>query len=171
MQGGHLMTDMTDLNLRHLVQEVTASATSVEWADIAADVLNRIDNDDLRAALAQALPAYIRYTAVSARAPGRVTPPSTVPGLPGSWKVQGIREGWQRRKEEIYATAEGHKRLGDFTYADLLYQSGICSRQAKQKLSKAKGWRDLADLMEAEGVATVRDLPAEMLMTTLGAVA
>ena len=169
---------MTDLNLRHLVREVMASAPSVEYADIAATVIARLDPTDLRAALAQALPTYVRSIGVAQRHPGAVTPPSLHPTLTDasgkprlSFKVAVIADGWQRRLSEIYATAEGNKRLGDFTYADLQYQSEICSHQAKQKLSKAKGWRKLADLMEAEDVETVRDLPAEMLMKTLGSVA
>ena len=162
---------MTTLNLRHLVQEVMTSAPSVEYTDIATDVLARLDRKDIRAALAQALPTYVRSIGVAQRQAGAVTPPSTAPGLPGSWKVTAIRDHWQRRLTEIYATEEGNKRLGDFTYADLQHQSEICSRQAKQKLGKAKGWRNLADLMQSEGVETVRELPAEMLMKTLGSVA
>jgi len=162
---------MTDLNLRHLVQEVVQSAQSVEYADIAAEVLGRLDRKDLRAALAQALPTYVRSVGVAQRLPGAVTPPSVAPMMPGSWKVQAIREGWQRRLSEIYATTEGNKRLGDFTYEDLLHQAEICSTQAKQKLAKAKGWRALADLLAEHEVEHVRDLPAELLMTTLGAVA
>ena len=169
---------MTDLNLRHLVQEVMASAPSVEYTDITNAVLARIDARDLKAALAQALPTYVRSVAVAQRHPGAVTPPSLHPTLTDasgkprlSFKVAVIADGWQRRLSEIYATAEGNKRLGDFTVADLRYQFEICSHQAKQKLSKAKGWGKLADLMESQDAETIRDLPAEMLMKTLGSVA
>jgi hypothetical protein len=162
---------MTAFNLRHLAQEVMRTSKSADYADIAAEVLAQIPPRELRAALAQSLPTFVRTVSVSQRQPGAVRPPSPAPKMPGSWKVQAIREGWQRRLSEIYSTESGNKRLGDFTRDDLLHQSAICEQQAKQKHSKAKGWRNLADLMDAERVEVVRDLPAEILMTTLGAVA
>jgi hypothetical protein len=162
---------MSDFNLRHLVQEELRTAPSVEYADLVASVLEKVGPREVRAALSQALPAFVRSVTVAQRSPGAVTPPSPAPTMPGSWKVQAIREGWQRRLSEVYATEEGNKRLGDFTFEDLTYQSDLCQSQAKAKLSKAKGWRNLADLLAAEEVEHVRDLPAEVLMKTLGAVA
>lgn len=159
------------MNLRSIVHEAIASAESVEYADIANSVLARLDPADYREALAAALPTFCRSVVVSQRTDGPVRPPKAAQKLPGSWKVQAIREGWQRRLSEVYATDEGNKRLGDFTHDDLIYQASICERQAKSKLSKAKGWKGLAALMDDHGVERVRDLPAEVLMTTLGAVA
>ena len=168
---------MTEFNLRQLVRDTIRTSKSVEYADIAHTVLAAMSSEDYRAASAAMLPSYVRAVAASERTPGPVHPPMHQPTLasvglqPESWKVTSIRNNWQARKEEIYATAHENKRLGDFTYEDLIFQSNLNQGQAKKKLAKAKGWRNLADLMRAEGVETVRELPAEMLMTTLGAVA
>jgi len=168
---------MTEFNLRQLVRDTIRTSESVEWDVLAEAVLAGMSPKCHRAALAAMLPSYVRAVAASERTPGPVHPPMHHPTLaavglqPESWKVTAIRNNWQARKEEIYATAHENKRLGDFTYEDLIFQSDLNQGQAKKKLAKAKGWRALADLMRAEGVQTVRELPAEMLMTTLGGVA
>lgn len=163
------------LNLRQVVQDVTRSAESLEYTDLADAVLARLDSAEYADALRQVLPSYCRDVVSAMRAPGPVRPPAPHPTLdaraPHSWKVTAIREGWQRRLSEVYATSDGNKRLGDFTYDDLAFQAEVNQRQAKQKLAKAKGWRSLADTLRDAGVDRVRDLPAETLMHTLGAVA
>jgi hypothetical protein len=182
---------MSDFNLRHLINEVSATADDLDYDALSASVLAAISADDRVDALRQALPTFVRKTLNSNRTHGPVTPPRVEEPLPvenpvrlesvspRSWKHQAVRQaptefrdGWQRRLGEIYSTANGNKRLGDFTYDDLLYQETLNGRQAKQKLAKAKGWRKLADLVApGTGVEKVRDLPAEVLLHTLGAVA
>lgn len=161
----------TDLNLRQSARDVVERATNVDLPSLADALLAELTPDQYRDALAQALPTFMRDVVGSLRQTGSVHPPKTTPGLPASWKVQAIRDGWQRRLSEIYATSEGNKRLGDFTHDDLIHQADLLAEQAKQKFAKAKGWRALADVLDEHGAAHVRDLPAEVLMVTLGAVA
>lgn len=51
---------MTDFNLRRLVREVMATSTMSDPGDLAVEVSRRIDPDDCRAALDQALRQYVR---------------------------------------------------------------------------------------------------------------
>lgn len=157
---------MTDLNLRHLVQEVVSSASSVEYADITAEVLNRLDRKDVRAALIQALPAYVRSVVVTSRTMSgeRTFTPSA--------KVEGIRANaatlTEKRLAEIFATSTGNKRFGAFTYDDILFQVAILEQQAAANLGRAVFLRDLAGRMQAEGFKTVSDVPVEALGFALG---
>jgi hypothetical protein len=63
------------------------------------------------------------------------------------------------------------KFLGECTYEDLQFIAGRLDRQAEMHRSKAAGMRSLAAAMTEHDVATVRDLPAELLMNSLGAAA
>jgi len=127
--------------LRDLAREVVDSSESVEFDDLSTALLDRLSPDDYRDALAQALPMFVRAVAHGLHKAGPVQQP---PSGSASWKVAAIREDWQRRLGEIYSTAEGNKRLGDFTYRDLLYQSDLLQKQAKHNLARAKGWDGLA---------------------------
>lgn len=51
---------MSDFNLRHLVRDVLASSTMTDPHDLAAEVLRRIDDSDLRTALGQVLASMVR---------------------------------------------------------------------------------------------------------------
>lgn len=162
----------TPTALRQIIRDTLASAEDVSVDAIAQAVMAQASTDPLPA-LAEALPALVREVIVASRQPGRVHPPASagVKQLPGSWKVAAIRDGWQKRLAEVYATESGNRRVGDMTYDDLLFLADLNERQAKQKLSKAKGWRDLADLLHEQGVERVRDLDAQTLMTTFGSAA
>ena len=158
----------TEFSLRRLVHEVAAEATSVEYADIAADVMARLDPSLLVAALEQALPLYVRAVSVSDRGRGSIIQP---PAAGPSAKVAAIRDDWQRRLAEIYPTPKGNKRLADLTYSDLMYQAQILQASAEATLAKAKGWEKLARAVRKERAATVRDLSPEILSANLKDVA
>jgi hypothetical protein len=183
-------------NVAHLVQDLLRTADSVEYDDLAAAVMERLTPEQYEDALREILPGFCRTITRGARQSGPVRPPAPIPfptRLSGaaskgatrteaevrqraslqqsSWKVTAIRDGWQKRLNEVYSTTGGNKRLGDFTYADLMHQTEINERQAEQKMQKARGWRALAQTLQEAEVEHVRDLPAEILMHTLGAVA
>jgi hypothetical protein len=160
-----------NVTIRALVRQVIARSKNLDDASLAAAVLEKLKPADYRAALEQTLPAYVRQMIVAQREPGRVRPPRQATLATAGWKVPAINDGWQRRLDEVYGGAGERKRLGDFTYDDLIHLAATTEAIAKRGLSRAKGWRDLADTLREANVATVRDLPAETLMHTLGAVA
>ena len=130
--------------------------------------------DDPRAALSEAMPLLVRAV-LKERATGPVNPPQSTSVLPvRSHKVASVRDAWRRRLEETYSL--GHdgsswKRLGDMTPDDLDWLAGASERLANAHHARAKGWRDLAALIQAEGVACVRDLPEDVLAESLEAAA
>lgn len=157
------------VNLRDLAREVSATSKSVEYEDIANQVLARLEPEEYAEALAQALPLYVRAMAVR----GRTLGPMPAPPAPTSesWKVREIREDWQHRLLEIYATPDGNKRLGDLTYSDLLHLAEARRQSAEQLVGKAKGWENLARVVRKQRVSKVRELTPEILNANLGAVA
>jgi hypothetical protein len=86
----------------------------------------------------------------------------------GSRKGSEIRDAWQAVLESKYSTGDGWKSLGDCTYDDLQGMASFLDKQADQKQARARGWRELAALMTDYDVQILRDLPAEVLMKTLG---
>lgn len=152
--------------IRDLVADAEQDELTVKCLADAA--LARVD--DPRAALVEAMPVLVRVV-LKERAPGPVKPPQSTNVLPvRSHKVASVREAWRRRLEEAYSI--GHdgatwKRLGDMTADDLDWLAGASERLANAHHARAKGWRDLAALVQAEGVACVRDLPEAVLTEAL----
>lgn len=157
-------------NVRDVCREVVSTSVDVNYDAMAEEVLRRIPKSQYVTALAVALRPFLRQVVSEMRTPGPVAAPGPADSVV-SWNVTSIREGWQKRLLEVYATAEGNKRLRDMTHDDLVYMAEELRRQAAQKHAKASGWQLLADSVEANGVERVGDLPAEILMQSLGAVA
>ena len=92
--------------------------------DVAAAVMLALPTDDYEAALRAALPALVREVIVSSRPSAQAAierATDSAPTRPGrSWKREGKRELFRRELLAIYSTPTGNKRLGDFTYAELL---------------------------------------------------
>lgn len=155
---------VTALNLREVTRYAIEHAASLEYDDIAKDVLTAISPDDYLAALQQVLPRFVADVARGMRASG---PAETPDDPPASWKVAAIKARFERRLAEIYPTQSGNKRLADFTYADLMYQAGLLRDQARKNLARAKGWEALAKALTAAEVRHVRDLDDQTLEAKL----
>lgn len=71
---------MTDFSLRHLIREVLDSSTMNDPHSIAPEVLRRVEDGDLRAALGECLPAMVREMIRASRNGGipnlSATPPA-----------------------------------------------------------------------------------------------
>lgn len=163
---------MTDLNLRHMVQKALLASESVEYADIAAQVLAALPKRRHAAALTEALPAFVRAVAITQRgtATAQPDPPDIQTSQPESWKVKGYR-AWAHRLTDTYTGAHGRKRLGDFTFDDLQFLADKCRDLAEKNAASAAQWDRLAEAVKDAGVEHVRDLPPEDLSELLGAVA
>jgi len=190
------MSDI-DFNLRDVIRSIIATNSKV-WPidEVVVEVVDIIDGDDLREALRQALPCLIREILAEHRPQGRIglparnvtgrheirqpaarhrdylespfnRPPATQTN--GSRKGSEIRNAWQRVLDAPYAVAGGdHKRLGDCTYEDLYWMAGQLDIQSSDLQSRARGFRELAMLINDHDVTTIRELPAEVLMNALG---
>lgn len=172
---------MSEFNLRSLVRKVAGSSTIRNPDDLAEEVARQIPAEFWPEALKTALKPLVREVISEGRPHGTFTTGfgrpqrhgAIAPAGPasGSAKVAAIRDGWQQHLRARYATAEGHKFLGECTYEDLQFIAGRLDRQAEAYASKARGLRSLARALTEHEAATVRDLPAETLMVSLGAAA
>lgn len=170
---------MSDFNLRALVRTVARTSTIRNPDDLAEEIARRIPAEHWPDALKIALKPMVREVISEDRPHGTFTTghgrPSQSPAIStpsrGSVKVAAIRDGWQESLRARYATAEGHKFLGECTYEDLQFIAGRLDHQAEAYASKARGLRSLARALTEHEAATVRDLPAQLLMVSLGAAA
>ncbi len=154
-----------DFNLRALVREVARTSLVADPGLVAADVLARIADEDRAAALDQALRDVVREVFRDERNWTRVGPPQV--GV--SAKVQGIRDHWQRALRDRINVAEGEwKFLGECTQDDLAFAAEQRREQASRLRAKAAQYDVLRNLLDEHGVKQVRDLPADVLVTSLG---
>ena len=171
---------MSDLNLRALVREVIDTSTLSSPADIADEVLRRIGPRDTKAALAQALRAFVRQCVSEQRMPVRLTHVEAQYDAKGnarpvqqvfipSAKQAAIRDDWRRQARLFKVQGEdGWKSLLDCTTADLLHAAASREQQGKRNLAKAKQYRALASTLRDHDAATVGELPEDVLRLAVG---
>lgn len=159
---------MTDFNLRALVREVMDNSTLKTPDEIATEVAKRIPADCIADALQQSLRTFTRQV-ISEERPHGMRGISAPVASSRSAKVAGIRDGWQRKLRARYHVGEGaYEFLGECTAENLIFIATDLDEQAARKQARARGFRRLAEALETNGVERVKDLPAELLMNSLG---
>lgn len=102
-------------------------------------------------------------------------PVSVRPVKPGrSAKVAAIRASgpkWLTDRINTAADPREWKRVGDCSFADLMFAAGQRRDQAARTSAAAERLERLAELLRAHGVERVRDLPASVLAQVGGAAA
>lgn len=155
-----------DFNLRALIRETGRSSLVADPGLIADDVFRRIPARNRDTALRQALRQFVRQVLTEDRMRTHI---SSTPGVGVSSKVQGIREHWQRALRDRLNVDDGvWKFLGECTRADLMFAADQRREQASRNRAKAAQYDALRALMEKHGVDRVADLPADVLMLSLG---
>lgn len=153
------------MKLRHVVREVLATSLLTEPADLANEVMRRLDAKDYGVALEQAMPVFVRQV-LSEDRQNTCIRPSITPS--GSIKVAAIRDNWKAALRDRIKTDEGMKFLGDCTVANLQAAANLRDEMAERNRAKAAQYRVLiAELMDA-GVDRVKDLPAQRMMLVFG---
>ncbi|WP_406501534.1 hypothetical protein OHA04_27350 [Streptomyces sp. NBC_01590] len=173
------------------MRDVLESSSTTDPRNLADEVLNRVDGRDLRAALGQCLPAFVREEIRKKRNGGALDrgelqlvmteQPSgfaatarrrTPVRMVRSAKVAAIRAAGPRWLDDRLCTGEHEwKRLGDCTFTDLMYAVGQRREQAARTEAVAARLEHLADLLRTHGVGCVRDLPAEAIDSVGGVAA
>lgn len=167
--------DGTDFNLRTLVREVSRTSTLANPGALADEVMRRIPEGESREALRQALRVFVRQVISEERPKGSPGHPGGINPVPSrasssrSSKVGAIRDGWQRHlRARYHVGASEWARLGDCTRDNLFFIADDLDRKADQNKAKARGIRSLAAALTDHDVAKVSDLPAQLLMASLG---
>lgn len=157
-------------DLRALVRDVLRASEQPNPDWLVEAVLARVPEGEMAEALRQALPSIIREAAARERSANPIAPSSSMPTkAPGSWKVQAIREEWQRAlRNRIHVGPGDYKFLGDCTYDDLLFAAAERTAIADKNAAIARSYNALAALLTEHDAKTVRDLPAEVLAPAIG---
>lgn len=159
------MPTVSEFNLRTLVRQVLDDSVLTDPGLIAEEVYRRTAAKDRGAAYQQALRHFVRQVASEQRGATTITA--------GPSKATRAREWWQRSmRDRIHVNGDaGWKMLADCTRDDLLYAAAERREQADRNRAKAQQYEALASLLDANSAATVRDLPADVLMRALGGAA
>jgi hypothetical protein len=159
---------MSDFVLRHIVRDVLRNSTLADPGDIATEVLRRIPARQTRDALEQALRLYVRQVISEQRTASQPTPlPTRKNGK--SWKVTGVRDGWQKRlRDRVHIGASQWKFLADCSYEDLLAAAAERRQLAERNQAWARTYDAWARMLVEHDVQRFGDLPAEALMAALG---
>jgi len=165
-------------DLRADIKAILSGTSLTDPGDVADKVAESVPVKALRAALRVTLRAYVRQIMAEERtlsAPnfGSGQAERDNQGHPAaagfSWKGRAIRDGWQRQLDaRVHVGDSAWKFLGDCTYDDLQALSAEREKHAQKNAAWARHYRFLASLLTEHDAATVRDLPAEVLMPTLG---
>lgn len=164
----------TDFNLRTLVRSVLEASRSADLGHLADTAFSRIDPADHAEALRQAMRGFVRQVIGEQRADLPAGPPAHVaPSVAAtSAKVTAIRDHWQRALRDRLNVGEGSwKFLGDCTADDLLFAAEQRREHAARNRRRAAQLDALRQQLDDHDVATVGDLPAEVLLVSLGRVA
>jgi len=183
---------MSTYDLRADVKAVLESTSLTDPGEVADKVAESIPAKSLRSALRVTLRAYVRQVMAESRtlsapnfrpAPVHPTPVSSgghtrsgaqsrTAAAGRSPKVRAIRDGWQRQLDaRVHVGDSEWKFLGDCTHDNLNALAAEREANADKNRAWARHYRGLAALLTEHGAETVRDLPAEVLMPALGAVA
>lgn len=184
---------MSEFHLRTFIKEVMRDSGADSPRSLAHEVLNRLEESQLRDALAQALPLVCQNFLSTARGPltaprtlhremagagvgsstsgasqARVRMPRTT-----SWKNgHGDPSArWRARLEEPFGYGSSEwAALGDCTVKILSRMAEWRDSLARKNQEQAAGAREWIELLETYEVETIRQLPEEVLRQRLGGV-
>lgn len=154
-------------SLDDAVRDILATTGLSDPAAIALELLHRVPSYNQGAALAQALPPYVRQRLAAERA--LTTPHGARSVLVRSAKVSGITEWWRIVLNDRVSTANGWKTLGECTRADLEYLEKGLRGSAAKLTAKAEHYRRLRECLEEHApTAQVRSLSKQAIIEVLG---
>jgi hypothetical protein len=157
------------MDLRTLINEALDSSRSADPNVVAAEVAASIPSNQVRAALAQALPALVLTVATSRRNRAMSALPQPNDEV-GSRRWRGAaREVHSLLLERLSVGAEGWKFLRDCHRDDLLAAVEHKRRHAAGVLVQAEKLEAIAALMESAGAVTVADLGEDAVREVLAA--
>lgn len=159
---------MSNVDLRAMIREVADGSSLRGPREIAAKVAENVPAKNLRAALAEALVAYVREELTRLRA----VPTSTAaPGNRNSGrssKVAAIREAWRRTLAGQFHVGKGRwEKLADCTYEQVAFLATERREQAERNAAAAAVFERLGEAMRKARAAVVADMPDETLAEIL----
>lgn len=170
--------ETTDFALRALIRDVLEHSTDADPHRVAGAVLDKISDDDLRAACATALPEYVRHVIAGQRnaalhpAPTVLseTPSGKAPASGRSWKVSGLQDYGRALRQRVHVgnTPLDWKFLGDCETSDLAFVVAERRDVAARTAATADFYDRVIGLMQKHKARLVRDLPVKVLTDLFG---
>lgn len=163
-------------DLRDAVLDVLDNSSLADPGEIAEKVLHAIPTENLRAALAETLRAYVREVIRQQRNElpgGHQSNDAQADDVVGatrparSWKRDGVREGWRKHLRDRYHVGARWVVLADMTPADLRVAAAERAAIAEANRVKAEQLTGWAVLVEKHRVARFADLPEPVLERAL----
>lgn len=152
-----------EFSLRATVREVLDRSNLTDPRALAAAVLNHIDDEQLRAALVECLPEYVRIAVGNTRSAIGAAASGTAPASGRSWKVEALQDYGQRLLRQRIHVASAWKFLGDCAPDDLFAAAAERRNLATQTLLIADRYERVGKAVEHAGVDAVKDLPPDVL--------
>jgi hypothetical protein len=160
---------MTTVNLRALIRDIAENSSLRGPREIAAKVAENIPAKQVRAALAEALVAYVREELTRARA-------TSAPVLPGnvnsarSSKVAAIRDAWRRTLAGQFHVGAGvWQRLADCSREQVMFLAAERREMAERNAAAADMFDRLGAAMRKRHAKVVADLSEPVLAELLSA--
>ena len=153
--------------LSDLIRQVAAERPEAQPEEIATEAAKRTPVEKVVEYYAEALRpmvlsilGYDRRTAMDVALGDEPEQPKRR-GRSRSKKAERTADWWQSMKDSRVHTARGHIRLGSCTRDDLLYCIEARRRHIDAVERQIVNYQRLIDLMDASGVTTVDELPAQ----------
>lgn len=154
------------MNLKELIRETIDETSLVDPGEIAEAVAARLHARDLRDAVDVMLRDYVRVFLHSYRPP---VPDEIVPSG-RSQKGELIRAGLWRATlgMRVHVGEQTWRLLGECSVADLKFAAEQRRDKARENEARSRIFDGIAALVESHDVATVADLPDDVLKDAVG---
>lgn len=150
----------TSVGVYNLVQRYLDLEDDFKVQDVVSRIIDELPEEDLRAALALTLPAYVRQYATRARRNSQ-TATERRAGL-SKWKLNAD-PAWETKLDSHIAVGDGYKRLRDCTAQDMRFAVERYMNLAEAYGDKASAGAALIDAMKEHKAESVGALPDDVL--------
>jgi hypothetical protein len=159
---------MTGLSIWNRVRRLQVSTGSSDPRELAEKLLAELTAAELRSALAEVLPEYVRQVMKSGRNKATAAPSQSSPSSP-SWRVAPVRDWYEQLMAQPIDVSGGQgrwKSLRECTRDELLTVAQHRRETAARNVATAKKYEALARVLPAS--KSVGDLPADTVASVFG---
>lgn len=161
---------MSTFDIRAAVREVIDTTDLTDPGDIALKVAENVPSKHLREVLAAVLRDFVRieFHAYDRRRPSAEPTTERHPRGPRSAKVGAIRAWARLLRKPVAVEANVWKQFGECTLDDLGFLAEDRRRNAAESVAAAERFDKYSAAMAEYGVATVADLPDDVIASIEG---
>ncbi len=147
-----------EIDLRQVVREELEKSSEPDPTIVAHGLASRIDDAELRSALAQCLPTFVRIVSNEMR---RTSAPVPEPGASATAAAADSVRRWAHIRESI--DAREWRFLLDMTRDEVHRCAELRRTKARENLTAASHYDEIVVAMQRHGAKVVRNLPLAVL--------